>query len=393
MTRRRWPGAIPMHVVPLLLPALLCLALLGACDRPAALESGAQYGGATSADHDPVPGATVPAEATGAESADPAPGEEPSLPPGAARLPAADDPGPDWTRDVVLASGKASVTCDQDYAATGDGAPLPSLERGAIEDALSPCVAAGAMRLHYDGKIAGDFTALVERVAAVADALDIGNRVLDIDSSGGRIEDAIRAGDAIAESGWTIWVREDAICHSACVLVVAAGDMRMIAGRVGVHRMVRIGSSATSRAELNTELQAVYEDMKHYLQRNGAAVAVADLMMTVPNHSLRLLTAEELDWFGLAGRNAAEDDLQRIELARRCGNEFVRRKDAFFRAFDAQCAAGGEAVEDMNACGLALREQFGFPDEACPEDGPLLELDGSPQVASADTAAGEPALE
>ena len=35
----------------------------------------------------------------------------------------------------------------------------------------------------------------------------------------------------------------------------------------------------------------------------------------------------------------------------------------------------------MNACGLALREQFGFPDEACPDDGPLLELDELPQVA------------
>ena len=385
MTPRRWPDAI-------LLPFLLLLSLLAACDGPAELESGAQYGGMTSADHAPpagTTGATVPADASGAQAgadamgidAPPADAGE-ALPPGAARLPAADDPGPDWSRMVALASGAASVACDQDYAAAGDGAPLASLERGDIEAALAPCEEGGAVRLRYDGKIAGDFTALVERVAAVADALGLDNRVLDIDSSGGRIEDAIRAGDAIAESGWTVWVREGAICHSACVLVIAAGDMRMIAGHVGVHRMVRIGSEATSRAELNHELQAVYEEMKRYLQRNGAAVAVADLMMTVPNHSLRLLTAEELDWFGLAGRNAAEDDLQRIELARRCGEAFVQRKDAFFRAFDARCAAGGDAVEDMNACGLALREQFGFPDAECPDDGPLLELDDLPQVAA-----------
>ena len=382
MTPRRWPDAI--HLLPLLL-----LSLLVACDGPAELESGAQYGGMTSADHDPLAataGATVPADANGAQAgaeargADAAPADE-ALPPGAARVPAADDTGPDWSRQVELASGGASVACDQDYAATGDGEPLVSLERDAIYAALAPCAEGGAVRLRYDGKIAGDFTALVERVVAVADDLGIDNRVLDIDSSGGRIEDAIRAGDAIAESGWTVWVREGAICHSACVLVIAAGDMRMIAGHVGVHRMVRIGSAATSRAELNQELQAVYEEMKRYLQRNGAAVAVADLMMTVPNHSLRLLTAEELDWFGLAGRNAAEDDLQRIELARRCGDEFVQRKDAFYRAFDARCATDGDAVEEMNACGLALREQFGFPDEACPDDGPLLELDELPQVA------------
>ena len=63
----------------------------------------------------------------------------------------------------------------------------------------------------------------------------------------------------------------------------------------------------------------------------------------------------------------------------------MQRKDAFFRIFDARCAAESEAVEDMNACGLALREQFGFPDETCPDDGPLLELDEMPQVAAADS--------
>ena len=384
MLRRRWLDAVP----------LLFLVLV-ACDGPAQLESGAQYGGAlTSADHDPAAVQVVQDDAGGAEAGDAAlgpAGPDGDRPAGAARLPAADAPGPDWTEAVELASGEASITCEQDYADAGDGAPLPSLSRADIEAALAPCVERGAMRLRYDGKISTGFTALVERVVAVADELAIGNRVLDIDSSGGRIEDAVRAGDAIAESGWTLWVREGAVCHSACVLVLAAADMRMIAGHVGVHRMVRIGSEATSRAELNQELQAVYEEMKRYLQRNGAAVAVADLMMTVPNHSLRLLTADEMDWFGLSGRNAAEDDLQRIELARRCGDEFVRRKDAFFRAFDARCANEVDAVDAMNACGLALRERFGFPDDACPEDGPLLELDAMPQVAASAPDEGQDA--
>ena len=41
------------------------------------------------------------------------------------------------------------------------------------------------------------------------------------------MEDAIRAGDAIGGAGWTLWVREGASCHSACVLILAAGDMRV----------------------------------------------------------------------------------------------------------------------------------------------------------------------
>ena len=345
------------------------------------MESGAQYGG-TSADHAPVlpqdvgrPDADALAEAIQAAPEE-VPAEE-------------GPPVPDWDATITLESGRASIGCDQDYATAGNGERLASLSREDIEAAIAPCVEDGALRLHYRGKIGADFTALVERVSAVADEMGLVHRVLDLDSSGGQIEQAIVAGDLIAESGWTLWVREGAMCHSACVLVLAAGDMRLIAGAVGVHRMMRIGSAATSRAELNQELQAVYEDMKRYLQRNGAAVAVADLMMTVPNHSLRLLTQDELAWFGLAGRNAAEEDLQRIELARKCGDAFVRRKDAFFRTFEARCATQLDAVEAMNACGLALREQFGFPDEACPDDGPLLELDAMPQVADAGAAATE----
>ena len=369
MTRSRWLDAV----------LLLVLCMLAACREEPVVESGAQYGG-TSADHAlsmaeelgrPDPGVVDEAAAEAPEAE--ADSEEAEAAPIA----------PAWDVPVALESGRASLTCDPDYAEAGNGEPLASLSREDIEAALAPCVEAGALRLHYRGKIGADFTSLVERVTAVAGDLGVEHRVLDLDSSGGQIEQAIVAGDLIAESGWTIWVREGAVCHSACVLVLAAGDMRMIAGAVGVHRMLRIGSAATSRAELNQELQAVYEEMKRYLQRNGAAVAVADLMMTVPNHSLRLLTPEELDWFGLAGRNAAEEDLQRIELARRCGDAFVRRKDAFFRTFDARCASRLEAVEDMNECGLALRDQFGFPDEACPDDGPLLELDAMPQVADA----------
>lgn len=281
----------------------------------------------------------------------------------------------DWA-PMALTAGKASISCESDYVEKGDGEPLVSLGFSAVHHALAACEERGVVRLRYQGKISAEFTALVERVAEVAGNLQIGKRILDIDSSGGLIEDAIKAGDVIAESDWTIWVREGAICHSACVLVVAAGDMRLIAGKVGIHRMVRVGSEANSRAELSRELREVHAQMKDYLQRNGAAVAVADLMMTVPNRSLRILTDIELKEYGLDGANAAEDDLERIVLARKCGEAFVRRKDDFARAFDSECTALGKEVETMNACGLALRQRFDFPDRKCPAESPLSEHDG-----------------
>lgn len=283
-------------------------------------------------------------------------------------------PSSEWAPSKLV-SGAASISCETDYAEHGDGQPLESLAFFSVAEALTPCKARGLVRLHYKGRIAADFTELMKRVSDIANRLEIGKRVLELDSGGGQVEDAMRAGDVIAESRWTIWVHENAVCHSACVFVLAAGDNRVVSGKVGIHRMIRMSSTATTRAELSRELQAVYARVKEYLERNGVAVAVADLMMTVPNRDLRLLSAEELQHYGLDGTNAAQDDLVRLTLMRKCGEDFVRRKDAFQRSFEQECKAGGGELEQVHGCGLALRERYGFPDRACPEESPLSEFD------------------
>lgn len=285
----------------------------------------------------------------------------------------------DWS-PVRLEAGDAWVDCGADYR-QGDGRPVLSLAYLDLRGAMQDCRATGLMRLRYKGRVTASFAALAERAGRVAGDLGIGKRILDIDSGGGSVESAMRAGDAIGENDWTIWVRADSVCHSACVLLLAAGDMRVIVGPVGIHRMIRLRSTATSRKELGEELRRLSDDLRNYLERNGASIKVYDLMITVPNRTLHLLTDQELEELGLAGSNAVEDDLDRIRLARRCGAEFLRRRDSFRRAYEAQCVAPADAahqdVADINACGLALRSSYGFPDPQCPIESPMAELDGA----------------
>ncbi|VXB44483.1 conserved exported hypothetical protein [Luteimonas sp. 9C] len=281
----------------------------------------------------------------------------------------------DWSMVMTLPDATASVSCELDYANAGDGDALTAFDQDALRAAMAPCAERGVFRLRFKGRVTEDFTRLMRRLAVVADDLSINKRVLDIDSSGGMVEEAIRAGDVIAETRWTIWVREGAVCHSSCVFLLAGGDTRLIGGRVGIHRIIRMSSSASTRAELNRELRAVYGRVRDYLERNGAAVAVADLMMAVPNRSLRILTPDELKLYGLDGVNPAQDDLDRLRLMRKCGQDFVARRDAYARAFDTTCSAPDRDVEQMAACGLELRGKFGFPDAQCPTESPLSEFD------------------
>lgn len=275
---------------------------------------------------------------------------------------------------ATVGNGKAAISCSSDYAG-GDGEPLHDLQYFSVLDAMDACRSAGVVRLHYAGKIDAGFAALVERVGAMANRMDIAHRILDLDSAGGQVEDAIRAGDAIGGSRWTLWVREGASCHSACVLILAAGDNRLISGDVGIHRMIRMSSTATTRAELNEELRAVQKQLQDYLERNGAATAIADLMMTVPSRDLRMLASDELTRFGLAGANAVQEDLERIRLLRKCGEDFMRRKEGFNRQFEDSCAVRENQVDAMNLCARNLRKRFGFPDVRCADESPMAELD------------------
>ena len=320
-----------------------------------------------------------------------APMATPPAQPPAAPVPAAAvtpvGKAPDWS-PLELSSGQAWIDCGLDYR-HGDGETLTVPSRANLRHLLEPCLAGDALRLRYRGKIASDFTALVERVTRVADSLGIGSRVLDLDSTGGQVEDAIRVGDWIGANRWTIWVREDSVCHSACVFVLAGGDSRRLAGQVGIHRIIRLSSTATSRTELNTELQAVYATVREYLERNGASPLLADVMKTVPNRSLRLLTGDELRLYGLDGNNAAQDDLDRVRLLDKCGDDFMRRRDAWVRAFDEQCREQGQ-VHALNTCGLQLRRDFGFPDDDCPAESPLAEFNELPEGPPADAPVAAP---
>jgi hypothetical protein len=285
----------------------------------------------------------------------------------------------DWSPER-LEAGDAWVDCSANYR-NGDGKPVLSLAYLDLRTLMQDCRSSGLIRLRYKGKVTPSFAALAERVGKVAGDLGIGKRILDIDSGGGSVESAMRAGDAIGENDWTLWVRSDSVCHSACVLLLAAGDMRVVVGPVGVHRMIRVKSTATSRKELGEELRRLSDELRNYLERNGASIEVYDLMTTVPNRTLRILTDDELEKFGLSGANAVEDDLDRIRLARRCGLEFLQRRDAFRRAYEAQCVQPADAtsqdIAEINTCGLQLRGRYGFPDAKCPVESPMAELDGA----------------
>lgn len=108
----------------------------------------------------------------------------------------------DWS-PLQLEHATLHVSCNLDYQRSDD-VQLTDIGKESLRQALTTCAEQRLVRIRYRGRIDRGFVSVMERVTVTADQLGIEKRVLDLDSAGGQVEDAIRAGDFIGESHWTI---------------------------------------------------------------------------------------------------------------------------------------------------------------------------------------------
>jgi len=295
----------------------------------------------------------------------------------------------------TLQAGIGSLSCEMDWPPPyGDGRthlPITSLDLESLRTAVRRCLPSRVLHVNYSGVIDNSFALLMQRLSSLTKSEQLSTlteyewkhtaRMLSIDSPGGDVEAAISAGEAIADTYWIVDVRAKAECYSACVFVLAAGGARWIQGAVGIHRMLPRHSQAETRSDLAKELQGVSVRAKTYLATQGVNPSLVDRMMTISADNLVVLGERELDALGLGFDNAAQKDLERAKLVKKCGEDFVRRKDAFNVAHRTDCAkdfitndATAEVTRSIE-CGLRLSERFDFPDAACPTDGPMYPFD------------------
>ena len=272
---------------------------------------------------------------------------------------------------VPLAADSTSLSCDYDYAGRTD-VPIRSLEDQELANGAARCAPENMFHLYYRGRIDMAFAELIERFSEQADRHGIRVRVVDIDSPGGDVDAGMRAGDAMANGEWAIWVKPRAHCHSACVFVLAGAGSRSVGGAVGIHRLIPVRSAAQTVADLDAELKDVSERVRAYFRKHGVHTGLVDEMMVVPASEVRVLTEREQEQFGLGETNAAQSDLDRIKLIRKCGQDFVDRKERFISAWTAQCMNPDSKKQDVLPCGRTLLPQFGFPDKTCIEESPMF---------------------
>jgi len=125
------------------------------------------------------------------------------------------------------------------------------------------------------------------------DKLDnCGTAILILNSNGGDVDAAIRAGNFVREKNMTTTVFGPESCASACVLIFLGGVNRNIVGksaRIGLHRPYSVNYS-DSTAAAKDSYEKINHQVRQYLDRMNIPDNLLNIMNSVPPAEVKWLT-------------------------------------------------------------------------------------------------------
>lgn len=309
------------------------------------------------------------------------------------------DPPDDWA-EMPMPSARVRIQlCDSDE---GDGIQVTSMSRDRLTKVLERCLPRRLpmpARLVYDGTIAPGMAELLRRVERLTVELDPSADknwplLLDIDSGGGDVAEAMAAGNVLATRDW--YVHVGTRCYSACVLVLAAGtgrqdpssaqmwkkyekDRLALHGKphghvvlndetnIGIHRVFPTLSSATTVDQLYEDTERAVILIGDYLAKHGVSRTLAEDMMSVPSNEIRILTIDEVNRYGLGKVNSAKSDLDRLDILRRCSPDYAERRDVYLREIEVcwRMIKDEDSIGPAQACMESVKQRTRIPDSAC----------------------------
>jgi len=105
-------------------------------------------------------------------------------------------------------------------------------------------------------------------------------------------------GRLLRTNGVEVFIPRELSCISACVLVLAGGAARTIAGKVGIDHPHFLRAAGT-RDDVPALLAETKQIMRDYFRSMGVAEDLADAMFSVPNGKVHFLSQDELSQYRL----------------------------------------------------------------------------------------------
>ena len=156
---------------------------------------------------------------------------------------------------------------------------------------------------------------------------------IELDSRGGSVSAAMAIGRLLRKNRMTAQIPTSGQCSSACVFIYAGAVTRLghfHAGKLGIHQpFLDIPTNTIDAEAIKNRYLASLQDMRKYLREMNVSEQLADEMLKTPSSSIRYLTHEEQDHFGLVIFDPVEIEVANLEHAQALGlsrTEYNRRE-------------------------------------------------------------------
>ncbi|UGY18607.1 ATP-dependent Clp protease proteolytic subunit [Bradyrhizobium septentrionale] len=195
--------------------------------------------------------------------------------------------------------------------------------------------------------------------------------MIRLNSPGGSVTAAMAIGRLLRKNRMTASVNPYASCLSSCVLIYAGAATRLgynEFARVGIHQpYFQVPNQKLDAETVRKNYDAMLADLRSYLREMNVSERLADEMMKTPPSSVRLLTAEEQESFGLSVIDPVERETSALMEAQNLGLDRMEynRRDAhamktcpldssFFSCHDRLMKTGISNLPDLSKFGTPV---------------------------------------
>ncbi|BDD88015.1 ATP-dependent Clp protease proteolytic subunit [Desulfofustis limnaeus] len=151
-----------------------------------------------------------------------------------------------------------------------------------------------------------------------------------LDSPGGDIDAAMTIGKILRTNRKSVFVKQSSQCVSACVLILAGAVNRAPYGIIGIHRPYSTRTGIVNFDYAQNKYQKIKSDVENYLRLMNIPASLFSAMERIPPEETKILTAHEIDAYGLSGMDPVENEVQNAYYADQRGvsiQEYIRRKE------------------------------------------------------------------
>jgi hypothetical protein len=152
---------------------------------------------------------------------------------------------------------------------------------------------------------------------------------IQLNTRGGNRFSAMAMGRLIRERKLNTYVAKDSVCGSGCIYVASGGLVRMVYGKVTVHRSSF--KDDIEHAKIEQLTKASDEKTAKHIEDMGLSILVTDAILMTPHWAYREITEQELRRWGVNATDRMYEEMWFRNTAIQTNHSLDEVRDSFVK--------------------------------------------------------------